>query len=92
MFAVNKKKIGCVFNEDIQILWPDVLKFDNMLFLATDTAPCMKKGAEGLSVSLPKLIIMLLLLQHFSPYLTIQSHPTYRAWRRFKSYMVMRCI
>jgi hypothetical protein len=43
-------------NEAKQTLWPDGVKFDNVLMLVTDAAPYMKKAAEGLSVSYPKLI------------------------------------
>jgi hypothetical protein len=43
-------------NEAMQGRWPDGVKFDDMLLLVTDTAPYMKKAAEGLSVSRPELI------------------------------------
>jgi hypothetical protein len=56
MSAVNHTIIARVFNETIQTLWPEGMKFDNVFLLVTDTAPYMKKAAEGLSVRYPKLI------------------------------------
>jgi hypothetical protein len=47
MSAVNHTKVARVFIEGMQTLWPDGV---------TDAAPYMKKAAEGLSVSCPKLI------------------------------------
>jgi hypothetical protein len=55
MSAVNHTTIASVFNEAMQARWPDGVKFDDVL-LVTDAAPYMKKAAEGLSVSHPKLI------------------------------------
>jgi hypothetical protein len=55
MSAVNHTTIAPVFNEAKQTLWPHGVKFD-MLLLVTDAACYMKKAAEGLSVSYPKLI------------------------------------
>jgi hypothetical protein len=55
MSAVNHAIIARVFNEATQTLWTDGVKFD-VLLLVTDGAPYMKKAAEGLSVSYPKLI------------------------------------
>jgi hypothetical protein len=46
---VNHTTIARVFNEATQTLWPDGVKFDNVLLLDTDAA------ADGLSVSCPKL-------------------------------------
>jgi hypothetical protein len=58
MSAVNHTTAACVFNEAMQTLWPDGVKFDSMLLLVTDAALYMKKAAEGLSVSYPKLILL----------------------------------
>jgi hypothetical protein len=56
MSAVNHTAIARVFNEAMQTLWPDGVKFDNVLLLVTDSAPYMKKAAQGPTVSCPKLI------------------------------------
>jgi hypothetical protein len=53
--AVNHT-VAHVFNEAMQTLWPDGVKFDNVLLLVTDAAPYTKEAAERLSVSYPKLI------------------------------------
>jgi hypothetical protein len=55
MSAVNLTTIAPVFNEAMQTLWPHGVKFD-VLLLVTDAAWYLKKAAEGLSVSYPKLI------------------------------------
>jgi hypothetical protein len=36
MSAVNHTTAACVFNEAMQTLWPDGVKFDNVLLLVTD--------------------------------------------------------
>jgi hypothetical protein len=54
--AVNHITIARDYNEAMQTLWPDGVKLDNAFFLVTDAAPNIKKAAEGLSVSYPKLI------------------------------------
>jgi hypothetical protein len=51
MSAVNHITVAGVFNEAMQTLWPDGVKFGSVLLLVTDAAPYMKKAAEGLSVS-----------------------------------------
>jgi hypothetical protein len=56
MSAVNHTTIACVFNEAMQTLWPDGVKYENVLLLVTDATPYMKKATEGLSVTYPKLI------------------------------------
>jgi hypothetical protein len=56
MTAASHTTITLVFNEAIQTLRSHGVKSDSMLLLATDTIPCMKKAAEGLSVSYPELI------------------------------------
>jgi hypothetical protein len=56
MSAVNHITVAGVFNEAMQTLWPDGVKFGSVLLLVTDTAPYMKKAAEGLSASYPELI------------------------------------
>jgi hypothetical protein len=56
MSAVNHTTIARVFNEAMQTVWPDGVKLDNVLSLVTDAAPRMKKTAQGLSVSYPKLV------------------------------------
>jgi hypothetical protein len=57
MSAVYHTTAACVFNEAMQTLWPDGVKFDSMLLLVSDDALYMKKS-EGLSVSCPKLILL----------------------------------
>jgi hypothetical protein len=56
MSAVNHTTIAHVFNEAMQPLWPDGVKFDSVLLLVIDGTRYMKKAAEGLTVSYPKLI------------------------------------
>jgi hypothetical protein len=53
---VNHKRTAHVFNEAVQILWPDGLKFDNVLLLVTDAALYMTKREQILSLSYPKLL------------------------------------
>jgi hypothetical protein len=57
MSAVNHTTIARVFTEALHTLWPDGVKYDNVLLLVTDAAPYMKKTAEGTSVSYPKLCV-----------------------------------
>jgi hypothetical protein len=45
-----------MFNEAMQTLWPDGVKFDNVLLLVTDATRYIKKAAEELSVNYSKLI------------------------------------
>lgn len=59
MFAVNHRTT-VHFNETMQILWPNGVKFD-VLLLVNDTAPHMRKAA-GFSVSYPKLMFIFILL------------------------------
>jgi hypothetical protein len=40
---VNHTIIVRVYNEAMQILWPDGVKFDNVLLLVTDAVSYMKK-------------------------------------------------
>jgi hypothetical protein len=56
MSAVNHAIIARVFNEAMQSLWTDGVKYDNVLLLVTVAAPYMKKAAEGLSVRFLKQI------------------------------------
>jgi hypothetical protein len=37
---------ACVFNDAMQTLWPDTVKFDNLLSLVTVTVHYTKKAAE----------------------------------------------
>jgi hypothetical protein len=43
MSAANHIKTARVFNEATQTLWPDNVKFDNVLLLVTDAAPYIQK-------------------------------------------------
>jgi hypothetical protein len=54
MSAVKHTTRAHVFNEAMQTLWPDGVKFD-VLLLVTDAAKYIKKSAEGLSVSYLRL-------------------------------------
>lgn len=53
---MNRIATARAFTEAMQALWADSVKSDNMLFPVTDAAPCMKKPAQGISVSYRKLI------------------------------------
>jgi hypothetical protein len=44
-----------VFSTKLQALWPDGVKFGNVLLLVTNAELYMKQAAEGLSESRPKL-------------------------------------
>jgi Gpi18-like mannosyltransferase len=57
MFTVNHTTIACAFNEATQILWPDGVKFH--LLPVTNAQLYMKIQAEGLSVSYPKIICVM---------------------------------
>ncbi|PSN35166.1 hypothetical protein C0J52_23486 [Blattella germanica] len=54
--ASNHVTMAHLFNESLQLIWLNGVKFDNVLLLLTDAAPYMKKAAEGLSVSFPNMI------------------------------------
>jgi hypothetical protein len=43
MSAVNHATVARVLDEAMQTLWPDGVKFDNVLLLVTDAALYMKK-------------------------------------------------
>jgi hypothetical protein len=58
MSVVNHTTTARVFNEAVQTLWPDGVKFDIVLLLVTDATPHMKNAAEELSVSFSKLILI----------------------------------
>jgi hypothetical protein len=77
MSAVTHTTIACVFNEAMQTLWPDDVKFDNMLLLVTDATPNMKKATE-LLVSYPKLI-----------HVTSVAHALHRAVKQFVCFIQM---
>jgi hypothetical protein len=63
MSAMNHTMIACVFNQEMQTLWPYGVRIDNMQLLVTNVAPYMKKAAEGLPVSHPKLIHIMCVVQ-----------------------------
>lgn len=54
--AATHVTIARLFNEAMQLLWPEGIKFDNVLLLVTDAAAYMKKAAVGLAVSYPKMV------------------------------------
>jgi hypothetical protein len=54
--ALNRTNIAQVFGETMQTLWPDVVKFGEVLFFVTDATSYMKLTSEGLSVKYHKLI------------------------------------
>jgi hypothetical protein len=47
MSAVNHATIARVFNEALQTLWPDGVKFDDVLLLDTDALPDVKQQQTG---------------------------------------------
>lgn len=56
MPAANHITVARLFNESMHILWPNGVKYDNVLILLSDAAPYMKKAAEALSVSYPNML------------------------------------
>ncbi|XP_068085018.1 uncharacterized protein [Anabrus simplex] len=56
MLAANHVTIARLFNEAMHLLWPKDITYDHVLLFLTDNAAYMKKAAESLSVSFPKMI------------------------------------
>lgn len=55
MTAANHITVARLFNEAIHLLWPNGVKYD-VLFFLTDAAAYMKKAADDLVVSYPKMV------------------------------------
>lgn len=53
--ATNSSTIMQLVNSALSILWPEGIKYEQVLLLVTDAAPYMKKAFKGLKIMLPKM-------------------------------------
>lgn len=53
---VNNSSIAVVFDNAMNLLWPNKVERENVLLFLTDAAPYMVKAAKGLQVLYPKMI------------------------------------
>jgi len=47
---VNHSTISTFFDRSLQIIWPNVIKHDNVLILLSDAAPYMVKAGNAIKV------------------------------------------
>jgi hypothetical protein len=52
----NHVSIAQLFNDALKLLWPNEIRYDNVLLFVTDAAKYMKLAAKGLKVLFPKMI------------------------------------
>jgi hypothetical protein len=50
----NHSTIAVIFDNSMNLLWPNGIQRNNDLLLVTDAAPCMKKAGKGLKMLYPK--------------------------------------
>jgi len=55
-FKYNFQIVGKLFNDVMQLLWPSVVKYENVLLFVTKAASYMVKAADSLTVLFPNLI------------------------------------
>ena len=53
---MNNSSIAVVFDNAMNLLWPNKVERENVLLFLTDAAPYMVKVAKGLQVLYPKMI------------------------------------
>ena len=53
---VNNSSIAVVFNNAVNLLWPDKVEQENALLFVSDAAPYMIKAAKVLQLLYPKMI------------------------------------
>jgi hypothetical protein len=53
---VNNSSIVVVFNNAMNLLWPDKAEQENVLLFVSDAAPYMIKAAKALQLLYPKMI------------------------------------
>jgi len=53
---VNNSSIAVVFDNAMNMLWPDKVERENVLLFVSDAAPYMIKGAKALQLLYPKMI------------------------------------
>ena len=53
---VNNSSIAVVFDNAMNLLWPNKVERENVLLFLTDATPYMVKAAKGLQVLYPKMI------------------------------------
>jgi hypothetical protein len=51
----NHKIIAKLFNDSMNLLWPNGVKYENVLLFLTDAAPYMVKSGSILTAFFPKL-------------------------------------
>jgi transcriptional regulator of met regulon len=54
--ATNSSTIAQLFTSALTLLWPEGIKYNNVLLFVTDAAPYMKKAAQGLKVMFPSML------------------------------------
>jgi hypothetical protein len=53
---VNNSSIAVVFDNAMNLLWPDKVERENVLLFVSDAAPYMIKAAQALQLLYPKMI------------------------------------
>jgi hypothetical protein len=53
---VNKSSIAVVFDNAMNLLWPDKVEQENVLLFVSDAAPYMIKAAKALQLLYPKMV------------------------------------
>jgi hypothetical protein len=53
---VNHSTIAILINESLSLLWPNGVKYENVLLLVTDAAPYMKKAYKSLKTFYTKCV------------------------------------
>jgi hypothetical protein len=51
---VNNSFIAIVFDNAMNLLWPDKVERENVLLFVSDAAPYMKKSSKSTSVAVPR--------------------------------------
>ena len=53
---MNNSSVAVVFNNAMNLLWPDKVERENVLLFISDAAPYMIKAAKALQLLYPKMI------------------------------------
>ncbi|KAB0790223.1 hypothetical protein PPYR_15446, partial [Photinus pyralis] len=53
---VNHSTVAKFFNDSLTLLWPEGIRYDNVLLFLSDAAPYIVKAGSGLKVLYPKLV------------------------------------
>jgi len=61
----NNKTIAKLFNDSMNLLWPNGVKYENVFLFLTDAAPYMVKAGNMLTAFFPKLVHLTCLVHGF---------------------------